>query len=419
MRRGVTTVVVLMCVGAESARPLPAQVRLKSDVLLVNVVATVVDGKGRTVPNLVADDFILEEDGQPQAIKLLVPSADLPISIGVIVDTSGSMQSKIRTAQRAVDRFLSMIHQDDEIFLMTFAMRASLIADFTSDRTKLTNALMTGINISGGTALYDSLYQALQKVQQGRYDKKAVLLVTDGEDFNSLTRFDKALQYIRESEMLVYSIGIKGAPAFDLGADPLSGNARSNALNHTTVDMKVLNQFGDASGGRAWEIAEATFGRNMDAVLDTIAAELRSQYSLGYYPTHPAKDGKWHSVRLRMKNPDLVVRGRKEYLDKTELPVSASAPKYAGRPLGDVLRELQAAGLNIVFSSELVGPTLKVLAEPKAVRPREVLDEILRPHGLQVRSGPGGALLVVRLPATPPVTVVGQGLTGVPDNLAL
>ena len=90
------------------------------------------------------------------------------------------------------------------------------------------------------------------------------------------------------------------------------------------------------------------------------------------------------------------------------------ATKYAGRPLGDVLRELQATGLNIVFSSEIVRPTMKVLTEPKAVRPRKILDEILRPHGLQVRSGPGGALLVVRLreQTSPPVTVAGQVVTG-------
>lgn len=312
MRTVAGTTVVLLLMSAL----LCAQLRVKSDVLLINVVATVVDGNGRTVPNLTIDDFVVEEDGQPQTIKLFLPSADLPISIGVILDASLSMESKIRTAQRAVDRFFSMIHKDDEIFLMTFALRASLIADFTSDRTTLTNALMTGVNVSGGTALYDSLYQALQKVQQGRYEKKAVLLVTDGEDTKSLTRFDKALQYIREVDMLIYSVGIKGAPGFDMGSDPLSGNSRSNAPNNTTVDMKVLNRFGEASGGRAWEISEAAFGKNMDAVLDTIAAELRSQYSIGYYPNHPKKDGKWHSVRIRMKNPDYVARGRKEYLDK-------------------------------------------------------------------------------------------------------
>jgi Ca-activated chloride channel family protein len=310
MRRVVYLTVVILLL---SAFP---YAQFKGGVVLINMVATVVDGKGRTVPNLTIDDFILEEDGQPQTIKHLVPSADLPISIGVVLDASLSMETKIRTAQRAVNRFLSMIHQDDEIFLMTFTRRASLIADFTSDRTTLTNALMTGVNLGGGTSLYDSLYQALQKVKEGRYQKKAVLLVTDGEDTTSLTRFDKALQDIRESDMLVYSVGIRGAPGFDMGTDPLSGNARSSTPNYTTVDMKVLNRFGEASGGRAWEISEAAFGKNMDAVIDTIAAELRSQYSIGYYPTHPKKDGKWHSVRIRMKNPDYVARGRKEYLDK-------------------------------------------------------------------------------------------------------
>jgi len=310
MRPVAATAVVLLLLSAL----LCAQ--LKVGVVLVNVVATVVDGKGRTVPNLTIDDFIVEEDAEPQVVKLLAPTADLPISIGVILDASGSMQSKMRTAQRALDRFFSMIHRDDEIFLMTFATRASLIADFTTDRTQLTNALMTGVNVGGGTALYDSLFQALQKVKQGRYQKKAVLLVTDGEDTSSLTRVDKALLNIREADMLVYSIGIKGAPGFDLGTDPFSGNARSSTANNTTVDMKVLNRFAEASGGRAWEISESSFGKNLEAVLDTIAAELRSQYSIGYYPEHPVKDGKWHSVGIRMKNPDYRARVRKEYLDQ-------------------------------------------------------------------------------------------------------
>jgi Ca-activated chloride channel family protein len=308
--QAVCTTVALLSLSAL----LCAQVRV--GVLLINVVVTVVDRQGRTVPNLTADDFIVEEDGQPQTIKHLTPTADLPISIGVVIDTSLSMQSKIRTAQRAVDRFLSKIHQGDEIFVMTFARSASLITDFTSDRKTLTNALLAGINLSGGTSLYDSLYQALEKVKQGRYYKRAVLLVTDGEDTTSLTRFDKALQNIREAEMLVYSIGIKGAPGFDMGTDPFSGNSGLSTPNYTTVDMKVLNRFGEASGGRAWEISEAAFGKNMDAVLDTIAAELRNQYSLGYYPSRPVKDGKWHTVRIRLKNPDYAGRTRKEYLDK-------------------------------------------------------------------------------------------------------
>jgi len=311
-----TAVVFLLLSALMAAQEKVDRPQFKADVQLNNVVATVADAKGRLIPNLTVDDFIVEEDGQPQVIKHLLPTADLPISIGVLIDVSGSMQSKIRTAQRAMERFFSIVEKDDEIFLMTFAMRAALIADFTSDRTRLGNALLSGINVSGGTALYDSLYQALEKVKQGRYQKKAILLVTDGEDTSSLTRFDKALQNIRESDMLVYSVGIKGAPGFDMGTDPFSGNTRSNVPSNTTVDMKVLNRFGDASGGKAWEISEAAFGKNMDAVLDTIAAELRSQYSIGYYPDHPVKDGKWHSVRIRVKNPDYVARARKEYLGK-------------------------------------------------------------------------------------------------------
>jgi len=390
--RIVSTTAVLLFVSA-----LICAQRFKSDVLLINVVATVVDGKGRTIPNLTADDFIIEEDGQPQAINLLLPSADLPISIGVVLDASKSMESKIRTAQRAVDRFLTMIHKDDEIFLMTFAMRASVIADFTSDRTTLRNALLTGVNVAGGTSLYDSLSQGLQKVQQGRYQKKAVLVVTDGEDTTSMTRFDKALQYIREADMLVYSIGIKGAPVFDLAAEPLSGTPGSSRPINTTVDMKVLNQFGDASGGRAWEISEAAFGKNMDAVLDTIAAELRSQYSIGYYPNRPAKDGQWHRVRIRMTNPDYVARGRKEYFDaKATAVIPPAAGRYAGRPLADVLRDLQARGLDVVFSSELVRPDMRVASEPTSTTPRKILDDVLEPHQLRAVAGPKNTWLVVK-----------------------
>jgi Ca-activated chloride channel family protein len=304
--------------GAAAALTLSAVLcaQIKVNVLLINVVATVVDAKGRLVPSLTIDDFIVEEDGQPQTIKHVTSTADLPISIGVVLDASGSMQTKIRTAQRAIDGFFAGIHKDDEIFLMTFASRPSVIADFTSDRAALTKALMTGVNLGGGTSLYDALYQALQKVKQGRYEKKAILLVTDGEDTTSLTRFDKALENIRQADMLVYSIGIKGSPVFDMGSDATSGSAGMSALNNTTVDMKVLNRFGEASGGRAWEISEAAFGRNLAAVLDTVAAELRSQYSVGYYPNRAANDGKWHSVKIRTKNPDYSVRARKEYRDQ-------------------------------------------------------------------------------------------------------
>ena len=111
-----STIVALLLSGLLCAQ-------VKVGVVLINVIATVVDGKGRTVPNLTVDDFILEEDGQPQTITHLLPTADLPASLGVIVDVSGSMQNKIRTAQRALDRFFSKMDHDDEMFLMHSARR--------------------------------------------------------------------------------------------------------------------------------------------------------------------------------------------------------------------------------------------------------------------------------------------------------
>jgi Ca-activated chloride channel family protein len=299
--------------------------QLKVDVQLVNIVATVADEKGRLVAGLNADDFIVEEDEQPQTIIHLSQSIDSPISMGIVLDTSGSMRYKMRAAQLAIDRFIRVVHRDDDIFLMTFAVRTALLSDFTSDRDQLSAALRTGVDVEGGTALYDALYDGLQKVKRGRYQKEALLLVTDGEDNMSMTRFDKTLLNIRESEMLVYCIGIQGTQSFDMmpeggpGMDSLTGLTRSvrnpsSMIN--SVDMKVLKAFADASGGKAWQISGETFAKDIDIILDSIATELRSQYSIGYYPSHPAKDGKWHSVRIHLKNPNYYARARKEYLGK-------------------------------------------------------------------------------------------------------
>jgi VWFA-related protein len=324
------------------------------------------------VSDLTADDMIVQEDGQTQTIAHFTQSNDLPVSMGVVLDTSGSMERKIGTATTAVERFIRTIHRDDDIFLMTFSNRPELQQDFTDDREKLARALRR-VNVGGGTALYDALELSLRKIKHGVQDKKAILLLTDGEDTSSETTFDETETAIRESELLVYCLGISpsggpltertplpggtrgpngrrgpttgggggiglpfptipgipipgipgggggtripGRPAF-----PPSQNPRTRGqIGQDTVDMQVLNSFADASGGKAWLLSGSwgdNRGSEIQSALDEIAAELRNQYSIGYYPSHDPKDGKWHRIEIRAKNRRYHVRTRKEYFGK-------------------------------------------------------------------------------------------------------
>jgi Ca-activated chloride channel family protein len=279
---------------------LAAQVRV--DVRLVNITATVTDERGRYISNLTADDFLVEEDGRLQTISHFSQDRDVPVSVGVILDTSGSMERKLRTAASAVDRFAQRINKDDEIFVMTFASEPVLRQDFTTDRSKPFQALRR-ILATGGTALYDALREGLNKVRFGRHNKRALLVITDGQDTSSYIKLDQVLRIIRESELLVYGLGIAPAPY-----------SRRGSSRRDEVDMNVLRSFAENSGGGAFLLGEGLLGeRNtvMDRVLDTVADELRSQYTLGYYPSRP-DDGRYHTLRIRTRNGH-IVRARRGY----------------------------------------------------------------------------------------------------------
>jgi hypothetical protein len=352
--------------------------QLKVDVALVNVVATVTDETGHYVSDLTAEDFTVEEDGQNQNIAHFSQSNDLPVSMGIVLDTSGSMERKIGTATNAVERFIRTVHRDDDIFLLTFSNRAQVVQDFTDDREKLARALRR-VNVGGGTALYDAMEMSLRKIRNGIQEKKAILLLTDGEDTTSEATYDEALSSIRESEFLVYALGISpsggtlsernpypypggtGGPTGRTG--PTGPNGRRGPttggsigipfpipipgipgggsripgrfpafpsapqrqggtrvqMGQDTVDMNVLDAFADASGGKAWLLSGSwtdNRGKEIEDVLDEIASELRNQYSIGYYPPHDMRDGKWHRIQIRTKNKHYLVRARKEYFGK-------------------------------------------------------------------------------------------------------
>jgi Ca-activated chloride channel family protein len=292
---------------------LAAQVRV--DVRLVNVVATVTDNRGRYITNLTREDFVLEEDGRPQEITHFSQGHTVPVSVGIVLDTSGSMDRKIRTAIDAVDRFIRQIHEDDEAFLITFSGEPVLRQDFTADRDKLSQALRR-IPATGGTALYDALTTALLKIRSGRHNKRALLVITDGQDTSSAAKLDEVLQRIRESQLLVYPVGISPL-TYAQGRDtalPLALVSQTSSSKRDEVDIKVLGALAESSGGRAFLLAESFVARGaqIEKVLETIANELRSQYTLGYYPPHP-DDGRYHSIRVRSKAGG-TVRARRGYI---------------------------------------------------------------------------------------------------------
>jgi Ca-activated chloride channel homolog len=277
-----------------------AQVRV--DVRLVNLIATVMDDRGRYISNLTADDFLVEEDGKPQKIAHFSQDQDTPISIGIVLDSSGSMDRKLRTAVDAVYRFADQLHKDDDFFVMTFSSRPILRQDFTTDRSKIRESLRR-LLATGGTALYDALADSLEKIRFGSHRKRAILLVTDGQDTGSFRKLDEIVQTIRESELLVYSLGIS-PPVY----------AQRGSTRRDEVDMKVLRTFAESSGGSAFLVSQGPLGpnRQLDKVMDTISNELRSQYTLGYYPTR-ADDGLYHRIRVRTKAGN-DVRARRGYI---------------------------------------------------------------------------------------------------------
>jgi Ca-activated chloride channel family protein len=304
-------VLLLICAGLvalpqepESSRP------LRIDVRLVNVYTTVMDSNGRYVHGLKQNDFLVEEDGKRQKVTSIDQDQEAPASIGILLDTSGSMRSKLDTALDAVERFLKTIHPDDDVFLMGFDSESYLMQDFTSDRTKLKKSLRYA-DLGGGTSLYDALEDAMNKIRSGANKKRAILLITDGQDRDSLSTFDAARRHLRSSEVLLYALGISASRDVEERGRAFGGS--------DSVDMDVLKALAGDSGGHAFSVSEDTMvGRNsrFDEILQQIAEELRNQYTLAYYPTHP-DDGAYHTIHVATRY-GYSVRARRGYIAAVE-----------------------------------------------------------------------------------------------------
>lgn len=322
--------------------------RFKSGVELINVTATVTDASGRFVSGLRKEDFLVYEDDQPQTLTHF--SAErVPVSLGIVLDTSGSMAGdKIGAARSALDRFLyDLLDRDDEIFLYRFSDLPVLLQGWTTDRTLLTRALGR-ISPTGGTAMYDAVAEAIPLAETGKQRKKALVIISDGNDTSSQISTTELKQLIRESEVLVYAIGIDGEdddapfrrtpppqtmpprqpprlpiplpfpPTRRPGSRPWlervaaqgPGPYRPRSSSSDRVNVVALRDITDDSGGRTEIVRDS---RDLDPATASIADELSRQYYLGY-PAGGKKDGRWHSIRVQVRNGSYRVRARRGYV---------------------------------------------------------------------------------------------------------
>lgn len=301
----------------------------RSGVELINVTATVTDGDGRFVSGLRKEDFSLYEDGEPQAITHF-SNERVPVSLGIVLDTSGSMTpDKMSYARSAIDRFIyDLLGKDDELFFMEFANRPDLAQAWTTDRRAISRAVARA-TAEGGTAMYDAIADAVPLAAEGRHSKKAILVISDGNDTNSRTSAGELRHLIRESEVLVYALGVDGigastrrGPTIQLPLPfpipgvpqrrlpPIVGGGGGRTTGNERVNADALRQITDDTGGRT-EIVRGF--PDLDGATARLADELSKQYYLGY-PSPGKKDGRWHTIRVDVKDRRLAVRARKGYI---------------------------------------------------------------------------------------------------------
>ena len=309
---------VWVSLAPELARPDAPGPILKVDVSLVNLTATVLDTAGRPQPGLKKDDFLVSEDGVPQEIAVFSNAEDIPVSLGIVFDTSGSMVDKIDEVGDAVVHLINLVNPEDEIFVIRFSTDASLVQNFTSDRRQLQRAVKN-LLARGSTALYDAIVEGLQVIRNGKYQRKALLVITDGNDTSSAMRLKETVDLAVRSEVPIYSLGI--------------GHGERGSFGHLpdffkdTVDVDALLALSDATGGKTFVLQGPHRKGGVDQIdraCQEIATELRQQYTLGYYPLRGRTDSSYRRIEVQVPNRNFKVRTRDGYFASPQAAPSRS-----------------------------------------------------------------------------------------------
>lgn len=283
---------------------------LKVGVDVVQILYNVKDKKGALIPSLTKDDFEVAEDGKPQTIKYFSAESNLPLTLGILVDTSGSQQRVLEMEKEVGGAFLSdIIRPKDLAFVMTFDVQVELVQDFTSTTRLLREALnKTRINVGGnaasvipgmhpgpvptagsprGTVLYDAIYLASHDELAQEVGRKAMIILTDGQDFGSRLKIRDAIEAAQKADTICYVLLIVDRGAYAGSGFGYSGDSEMNKLAKET-------------GGRVIEVGDKY--KKLKEAFDQIGQELRSQYSIGYTPTNLTRDGGFRKIEIKSKS---------------------------------------------------------------------------------------------------------------------
>lgn len=285
---------------------------IKIDVDLVNVLFSIREKKGAYISTLSKDDFTILEDGKPQEIKFFARETDLPLTIGLLVDVSKSQEALIEDERQASYRFFSrVLRAKDMAFLISFGVDSELLQDLTNSAPLLKQGL-SGLRLNAGaysptgspvplaqrgTVLYEAIYLAANDRLKNEVGRKAIVVITDGNDVGSRIKMDKAIEEAQRSDVIIYSI---------LYEDP----RYTSGYYGGTSGEGPLKKMSEETGGRMFRV-DRRYG--LEQIYDEIQQELRSQYAIGYTPTNTARDGSFRKVEIRARNKDLKVQTRRGY----------------------------------------------------------------------------------------------------------
>ncbi|HEX5227496.1 MAG TPA: VWA domain-containing protein [Bryobacteraceae bacterium] len=270
----------------------------RADSTLVLVPVSVTDPTNRYVLGLDKDDLRLFEDGVEQKVTHF-SNEDAPLSIGLLVDTSGSMGAKLETSRRAVEEFLKTLNAADEAFLVEFSDKADLSVPLTNNSATIRNA-MTSATSGGLTALLDAVHLGLQEMKRSKNPRKALLVISDGGDNNSRYTSRQITDLVREADVQVYAMGVF-EPTLSFGLHGLTGSGASGNLGSAELDgPRLLSEIADQTGGRALAASNL---RELPGIAARIGIELRNQYVLAYTPANPSRDGKYRKIEVKLQQP--------------------------------------------------------------------------------------------------------------------